>query len=193
MLREAPREWRSHSPVDREASRAAEIEFQQSMDRLRKILNAWYERNEAEKQSLITQARHLSTAEDTTQAIDGVKRLHVLWKETGPVSRDRSQALWDEFRGLCDAVFKRRAEAYAQHSAGLEAAKAQAVALCEQVEQAASESATERPAAHAKIREWHAAFDALGELPRADARGLRDRFERAVSRFEDGIGRAGPA
>ncbi len=187
VLREAPQEWRSHSPVDRDAGRSAEIDFHQSMDRLRKILNAWYERNEAEKKSLITQARHLSTVEDTTQAIDGVKRLQALWKETGPVSREQSQALWDEFRALCDAVFQRREQAYAQYSAGLEAAKAQAVALCEQVEQADSVPAAERQSAHARIREWQAAFDALGELPRTDARGLRDRFERAVSRLEAGL------
>ena len=189
VLREAPREWRSHSPVDRDASRPAEIEFQQSMDRLRSMLNAWYERNDAAKKSLITQARHLSTVDDTTQAIDGVKRLNVLWKETGPVPREQSQALWDEFRGLCDAVFQRREQAYTQHSASLEAAKAQAVALCEQVEQAASEAATDRLPGHAKVAEWHAAFEALGELPRADARILRDRFQRAVSRYEEGLAR----
>jgi hypothetical protein len=184
VLREAPREWRSHSPVDRDAGRSAEIDFHQSMDRLRKILASWYERNEAEKRSLITQARHLSTVEDTTQAIDGVKRLHALWKETGPVSRDRAQALWDEFRALCDAVYKRREQAWEQHSAGLQDAKARAVALCEQVEQAGSVLAADRLSANARIREWQAAFDGLGELPRADARALRDRFERAVSRFD---------
>jgi hypothetical protein len=184
VLREAPREWRSHSPVDPDANRPAEIDFHRTTDRLRKILTDWYERNEAEKRSLITQARHLSTAEDTAQAIDGVTRLHALWKETGPVSRDQAQALWDEFRGLCDSVYKRREQAYALYAAGLEAAKAQAIALCEQVEQACSVSAAERLAANAKIREWHAAFDGLGEMPRADARGLRDRFERAVSRYE---------
>jgi hypothetical protein len=189
VLREAPREWRSHSPVDRDASRPAEIEFQQSMDRLRAMLNGWYERNEAAKKSLIAQARHLSTVEDTTAAIDGVKRLNVLWKETGPVPREQSQALWDEFRSLCDAVFQRREQAYAQYSAGLEAAKAQAVALCEQVEQAAGDAAADRIPGHAKVVEWHAAFEALGELPRADARNLRDRFQRAVSRYEDGLTR----
>jgi hypothetical protein len=187
VLREAPREWRSHSPVDPDANRPAEIDFHRTMDRLRKILNDWYERNEAEKRSLITQARHLSTAEDTTQAIDGVTRLHALWKETGPVSRDQSQVLWDEFRALCDAVYQRREQSYALHAAGLEAAKARAVALCELVEQAGSVPAAERLAAHAKIREWHAEFDGLGEMPRADARGLRDRFERAVSRYEAGL------
>jgi Domain of Unknown Function (DUF349) len=189
VLREAPREWRSHSPVDRDASRPAEIEFQQTMDRLRAMLNAWYERNDAAKKSLITQARHLSTVEDTSQAIDGVKRLNVLWKETGPVPREQSQALWDEFRGLCDAVFQRREQAYTQYSAGLEAAKTQAVALCEQVEQAAGESAADRLPGHARVAEWHAAFEALGELPRADARNLRDRFQRAVSRYEEGLAR----
>ncbi len=189
VLREAPREWRSHSPVDRDASRPAEIEFQQAMDRLRTMLNGWYERNEAAKKSLITQARHLSTVEDTTEAIDGVKRLNVLWKETGPVPRDKSQALWDEFRGLCDAVFQRREQAYTQHSAGLEAAKTQALALCEQVEQAAGEATVDRLPGHAKVAEWHAAFEALGELPRTDARNLRDRFQRAVSRYEEGLAR----
>jgi hypothetical protein len=189
VMREAPREWRSHSPVDRDASRPSEIEFQQAMDRLRSMLNGWYERNEADKKSLITQARHLSTIEDTAQAIEGVKRLNVLWKETGPVPREQSQALWDEFRGLCDAVFQRREQQYTQYSAALDAAKAQVVALCEQVEQATSVSDGDRLPGHAKVTEWHAAFDAIGELPRADARGLRDRFQRAVARYEDGLAR----
>jgi hypothetical protein len=191
VLREAPREWRSHSPVDRDTGRSVEIEFHRSMDRLRKLLNAWYERNEAEKRSLITQARHLSTAEDTIQAIDGVKRLHSLWKETGPVSRDQGQALWDEFRALCDGVYQRREQAYALYAAGLEAAKASAVALCERIEQAGSASPAERPAAGGSIQEWRAAFEGLGELPRADARGLRDRFERAVARYEAGLAQQG--
>jgi hypothetical protein len=189
VMREAPREWRSHSAVDRDASRPAEIEFQQALDRLRTMLNGWYERNEADKKSLITQARHLSTIEDTAQAIEGVKRLNVLWKETGPVPREQSQALWDEFRGLCDAVFQRREQQYTQYSAALDAAKAQAVALCEQVEQATSVADGDRLPGHAKVTEWHAAFDAIGELPRADARGLRDRFQRAVARYEDGLAR----
>jgi hypothetical protein len=184
VLREAPLEWRSHFPVDRDAGRAVEAEFHQSLDRLRAILHGWHERNADEKRSLIAQARHLSTLEDTTQAIDGVKRLQGLWKETGPVTRDQQQALWEEFRGLCDAVYQRREQAYAQYSAGLEAAKAQAVALCEQVEQALSTLAEERASAHARVREWQAAFDALAELPRTEARGLRDRFERAVARYD---------
>jgi hypothetical protein len=61
--------------------------------------------------------------------------------------------------------------------------------LCEQVEQAASMPAADRLAARAKIREWHGGFDGLGELPRPDARGLRDRFQRAIARYEEGLAR----
>jgi hypothetical protein len=189
VLREAPREWRSHSPVDREAARSVQIEFDQSMDRLRQFLRAWHEGNEAQKRSLIAQAQQLSTVADTTRAIDGVKRLHELWKETGPASRDQAQALWDEFRELCDAVYRRREQAYAQHAAGLEAAKAQAVALCVQVEQEGTAAAADRVAGRARIPQWRAAFDALGEMPQADARGLRDRFERAISQYETRLAR----
>ena len=184
VLREAPGEFRSHGPVDRDAGRAVEIEFNQSLDRLRAILNGWYERNTGDKQALIAQAKHLSTIEDTTQAIEGVKRLQGLWKASGPVARDQHQALWEEFRGLCDAVYAKREQAYAQYSATLEAAKTQAVALCEQVEQANNDAAVEKAAAHARVREWHAAFDEIGELPRNEARGLRDRFDKAVAKFE---------
>ena len=135
VLREAPREWRSHSPVDADASRPAEIEFQKSMDRLRNFVGDWYERNEADKKALIAQAGQLATVEDVLQAIDGVKRLQSLWKHTGPVPRDKSQALWDEFRGLCDAVFHRREEARALHVAALEAEKARAVEQRAEAEQ----------------------------------------------------------
>ena len=135
VLREAPREWRSHSPVDADASRAAEIEFQKAMDRLRKFVGDWHERNEADKKALIAQAGQLSAVEDVVQAIDGVKRLQAQWKQTGPVPRDKSQALWDEFRGLCDAVFQRRDQARVQHAAELEAEKARAVVQRAEAEQ----------------------------------------------------------
>jgi hypothetical protein len=187
VLREAPQEWRSHSPVDRDAVRAVEVEFHQALDRLRAILNGWYERNATDKRALIVQARHLSTSDDTAAAIDGMKRLQLQWKDTGPVQHAQSQALWEEFRAACDAVYERRQQAYAQHAAALEAARAQAVALCEQVERECSVPVAERTAAHTQARDWQAAFDELGELPRAEARALRDRFQQAVARYEDGV------
>ncbi|MBS0395316.1 MAG: DUF349 domain-containing protein, partial [Proteobacteria bacterium] len=185
VLREAPREWYRHAPVDRAQSRAAELEFQRVLEALRALLGAWHERNEADKRALIEAAASLAALEDPPRAVDGIKRLQARWRETGPVPRERSEALWAEFRGHCDAVFARRQQVNAQQAAALAGAREAAVALCEQVERAAG---GEGEALRARIGEWRAAHAALGELPATDARALHDRFERALARFEQRLG-----
>ncbi len=187
VLREAPKEWRSHSPVDRDAGRPLDAELFGTLDRLRARVNAWHERNTADKQALIARAQQLATATETSRAIDEAKRLQAQWQATGPVPHAQSQALWEEFRALCNAVFERRQQEYAQQTATLEQAKAQAEALCEQIEQASLEGPADRASGEAKLREWQDAFDALGELPRNESRSLRDRYQRAMSRYDSQI------
>jgi hypothetical protein len=184
VLREAPLEWRRYVPVDREAGRAVQGVFDETMGRLRARLDAWFERNVADKQSLIERARRLLTLEDSREAIDAVKRLQTLWKETGLVPRDQDQSLWSEFRELCDAVYQKRQQAHAEYTAGLESNKVKAMALCGEAERLAALSGPALIEGSAKIAEWRAAYGALDEMPRADARGLHERFERAVGLCE---------
>jgi hypothetical protein len=129
----------------------------------------------------------LLTQEDSREAIDAVKRLQVLWKETGMVPRDQEQSLWNEFRELCDAIHQRREQAYAEYAAGLEAAKAKAVSLCEEAERIAALTGSALIEGGARIAELRDAFDALGEMPRTDARALHDRFAHAVKSGETHI------
>jgi hypothetical protein len=184
VIREAPREWRRYSPVDREAGRVVQEDFNGSMDRLQAKLDAWYEHNVADKQSLIKRARHLVAQEDGREAIEAVKQLQLLWKETGPAPREQDQPLWSEFRELCDSVYKKRQHAYAEYAAGLEAAKVKAVGLCEEAERVAALSGAALLEGAAKIPEWRNAFEALDEMPRTEARGLHDRFGRALDLCE---------
>ncbi len=187
VLREAPREWRQYFPVDREANRVVQGDFDASMGRLQSRLDAWYESNVADRQSLIKRARHVLTQEDSREAIEAVKRLQVLWKETGPAPRDQDQLLWSEFRELCDAVYQKRQQAYAEYTAALEANQVKAAALCQEAERIAGSSGTVLLEGGAKIPELRTAFDALDEMPRSEARGLQDRFERALDRCEAAI------
>jgi hypothetical protein len=180
VLREAPREWRQYFPVAREDGRLVQQDFDAAMARLQSRLDAWHERNVESKQSLIKRARHLLTLEDSREAIEAVKRLQVSWKETGVAPRDQDRSLWSEFRELCDAVYQKRQQAFAEYSAGLEASKVRAVALCEEAERIAELSGPALLEGTARIPEWRIAFDALDEMPRAEARALQDRFERAL-------------
>jgi len=180
VLREAPREWRQYFPVEREACRAIQADFDGALGRLQARLDEWYERNVSAKQSLVKRAQYLLTQEDSREAIEAVKRLQVLWKETGQAPRDQDQSLWSEFRELCDAIYQKRQQAYVEYTAGLEASKVKALALCEEVERVAGLSGAALHEGAAKIPEWRAAFEALDEMPRTEARGLQNRFERAL-------------
>jgi hypothetical protein len=184
VLREAPLEWRSHSPVERDAARPLQADFDASLTRLQGKLDAWHERNVADKQTLIQRAKHLLNLDDGREATETVKRLQAQWKEIGPASREREQSLWHEFREQCDAVFQKRQQAHVDYTACLEAVKTQAVALCAEVEQAAGVTGSELLEANGKISAWRAAFEALGELPRAEARGLQRRFDQALGSLE---------
>ncbi len=191
VLREAPREWRSHGPVDREAAAPAQAEFDAALDRLRAQLNAWHDQNAANRQALIAQARQLATLEDSSQAIDGAKRLQAQWRDAGPLPREQDQALWSEFRELCDTIYRKREEAFTQFAASLEAGKAQVILLCESIEAATKLAPPSRSEGSAKLLEWRTASDAIGDVPRADARALRDRLERALSQYEALLGQQG--
>jgi hypothetical protein len=182
VVAEAPREWRRYFPVEREAGRAIQEKFDESLGRLQAKLDAWYERNVADKQSLIKRAGYLLTQEDSREAIDAVKRLQLLWKDTGPAPGVQSQSLWNEFREVCDSVYEKRQQAYAEYAGGLEANKVKAASLCEEVEGVAALSGVPLLEGAAKIAEWRTAFDALGEMPRTEARALQVRFERAIDR-----------
>ncbi len=184
VLREAPLEWRSHSPVERDAARSLQAEFDASLARLQAILDAWYQRNGSDKQALIEAARQLVNLEDGRAAVEAVKQLQARWKEIGPAARRDEQLLWRGFREHCDAVFQKRQQAHAQYSALLEASTAQAAALCAQIEESAGQTGAALSEASAKVPDWRTAFEALGELPRGEARGLQRRFEQAISQLE---------
>jgi hypothetical protein len=184
VLYEAPQEWRRIGPVDRRAIRDAEVEFDASLGRLRGRLEAWQVQNAADKAALIERAKAWLEKLDGREAAEGVKTLQQQWREIGPAPREVEESLWNEFRGHCDDVFKKREQASAEHAAALESNKARAVTLCEEVELLAGQSGTPLLEGAKGFLQWRTAFEAVGELPRADARTLYSRFERAVHACE---------
>lgn len=187
VLREAPLEWRRHQPVERAAGRELQKEFDASIGRLQARLTAWHTGNAEGKRTLIGRAAGLVALEDGREATETVKRLQAQWKEIGAAAPAQERALWEEFRGHCDAVFQKRQQAHADYTSGLQANKTRALALCEEAEQFAAKSGTESRDGAAKMAEWRTAFDAVGELPRADERSLKTRFDRALERVKKSI------
>jgi hypothetical protein len=187
VLREAPLEWRRHAPVEREANQPLKAAFEASLGRLQARLDAWHQGNAEEKQSLIQRARQLLNLADPREAVDGAKRLQQLWKEVAPAAREREQALWTEFRAVCDAVFEKRQQAQAEHAAALDGVKLTALALCESVERIAALAGAELLEAGKTVPELRTQFEALGALPRAEARAIQQRFAHALESVNEAL------
>ncbi|MDY6945607.1 MAG: DUF349 domain-containing protein [Pseudomonadota bacterium] len=181
-LREVRQLWRQHSPVDPAAAEELQGKFNELTATLQSRLDVEYARNVKEKKALIARVRGLLQSTETRQAIDEAKRLQEDWKSVGPVPRDEDRKLWDEFRQQCDALFQRRQQEFASQHEAWEGRKAQAIGLCEELERIAGLGDQELIENVKRLPELGAAFDAIGELPKANARQLHDRFERAFDR-----------
>lgn len=181
-LRESRQEWRSHSPVERVAGRAAQEEFDAVVQRLQERLDGEYAKGVADRQALIARAQQALAGQDTRKAIEDIKQLQQRWKEAGLVPHKESEKLWAEFRLHCDAVFQRRQQEHEQYNASLEENRARAVALCEEVERVAALSGPELAEGVRQLPAKREAFDAVGELSSAHARELQRRMERALER-----------
>ncbi len=188
-LRETKEEWRGCSPVDRRAGKQQQETFVARTASLQGRLDAEYARNRKQKESLIERAQALLASDDVRKAVDTIKKLQQEWQTVGPVPREADQRLWGEFRQHCDAVFQKRQQEFATHSAGLENNKTQAIALCEQIENIAALEGAELLKSAGALVELRSAFEALGEFPRADTRELRNRLDQGLERCKKAIAR----
>lgn len=182
-LAEARREWREHAPVDQGVVKSLQERFHAVTDGLQARLEAEYARNVEVKQRLIAHAAELAGAGDTRAAIEETKELQRAWKGVGLVPRHKDNALWEEFRKHCDAVFERSSQESATYSAALETNQARALELCDAVERIATLDGDELQAGLRQLPAVHAEFEAL-ELPRASARDLRRRYAQGADRCD---------
>jgi len=184
VLAEARREWREYAPVDQAVVKDLQGRFHAVLDGLQLRLDAVFDSNVRAKRALIARTAELLNLADTRQAIEGAKSLQQEWRTVGFVPRQQDNALWEEFRKHCDAVFERSAQEFAAHGVALEGNQARAVALCEELERIAALDGEALQSGMEQLHGLREEFEGL-ELPRAGARELRQRFSRAVERCRD--------
>lgn len=178
ILQTARREWQAAFPLPRGDHKALVTDFEGLQTRLHDIVHAHYKAASDRKRALIDTLR---AARDTTpiaDQVENVKRLQQQWKEIGAGLRSQEQALWREFREVCDAVFKDRAAAAEEHKI---AQNAQLSRAAEQNRQLAATLAawTGETANPAVLRDARAAFNDIGDLGR-DGRALVDEHRRLI-------------
>lgn len=139
LLKQAKREWREHSPVDRSPGKKAQTRFNELLAQLENPLKAYRQENAELKRRLIAEVEVLLDQDDLSTATDEVKEIQVRWKEVGPTFRNKEQQLWQQFRELCNDVFDRFHQARREQSELQSTASLQVDKVCDAMEDALSQ------------------------------------------------------
>lgn len=184
ILRQARQEWRNYRPVDRSPGRRVDSRFKAITDRIAGHLREEWERNEATKKAIVNQARaSVETGSPIHEQTQLMKQLQADWKRVGPTRRRIDQAIWKEFRGICDEVFATRDAGRQERRSRLAQAVDEANALTEDLAQAIADAASVEEARRL-LNVCRARIEALEGLPREVER----RAHRLLSDHEREIG-----
>jgi hypothetical protein len=113
-LKRLQAEWQQIGPVPRQDTRTTWKQFRDACDRFFSRRNAdlaerkeTWSANLARKEALCARAEELAASREWDKAAAEIRRLQVEWKAIGPVRRNKSEAVWQRFRGACDTFFDR--------------------------------------------------------------------------------------
>jgi hypothetical protein len=107
-------EWKTIGAVTRGHEKSVWERFRGACDRfftrrqedLKERKHEWSE-NLAKKEALIAEAEQLAQSTEWEKAASRIKQLQAEWKKIGPVRKNKSEAVWQRFRGACDTFFER--------------------------------------------------------------------------------------
>lgn len=147
-----------------------------------------FQKNLDAKKSIIEKVKALATEEDIKKMNDNLQYYHETWREIGPVKREISEDIWQEFSEASKVIHKKRQDhydaLYAKEAVNLE----EKVKLCEQIEAIEIEGLD-------TVKKWMTVTDELlalqesfrkiGFAGKAENQNVWERYRTSCDRFFD--------
>lgn len=181
-------EWKQSGPAPRERAEQLWQRFQLAGDEVYQRTHASLEERAEQRaegmrarEALCEEVEALADSTDWKGTAEKIKALQQQWKDLGPGPRGPTNALWQRFRGACDAFFARRQEHFNQTNAERAEGLAKLQELVSRAEALADSSDWKGVAEQLKAlqAEWKAA----GPAPRGSSNKLWQQFRSACDRF----------
>ena len=137
--------------------------------------------NQRKKEELCLRAAQLkgrsSTDWKTTSEL--LKGLQADWKAIGPAPKEHNEALWQRFRGACDAFFDKRKAAFDKFDEERVVNQKKKEQLCEKAEELAKRDEVEPDDAEAECKQLQQDWRHIGPAPKETNEALWQRFRGA--------------
>ncbi|MEZ5581988.1 MAG: DUF349 domain-containing protein [Candidatus Competibacteraceae bacterium] len=135
------------------------------------------------RQALIAQVQELANSTDIQAAINAAKRAQAEWQPTVQAVRWEEQALWQQFRTACDAVFARRQAEQQAADEERETNLANRQALCETIETLVAADAPDIDRLRSRLPQAREEWARLGQVPKSAVKTIEKRFETACDQL----------
>lgn len=185
-LKRLQAEWQKSGPAPREQGQVLWHRFRAACDRfftrrkedLSQRKHVWLE-NLQKKEALCAQAEALAESTDWERGVAEIKRLQAEWRTIGPVKKNKSEAVWQRFRGACDAFFERYKH---RDAVGMASNIAGREAVCQEMEvlAAGGEDVPAGDALRDRVLDVWNRWKAAPRVPRSMVEPLEQRFEAAL-------------
>lgn len=191
-LRDTETAWRDKNlgSVEPGAWKKLDTRLKAALAPLHDALSAVRSQAKQEREALIAEAEALAARAMERDAPSRVKDLQARWQvnaKTVVLAQRDERALWEKFRGACNAVFDART---GSRKAAEERGRVQRLtleALCEKLEQLAKsgggDEAQVRSSRHELQEQWKTAIAESGAAPAA----LEARYRAALAQVEDSL------
>ena len=186
-------EWRDikNVPAERanELWRNYQLYVEQFYDLLKLNIEAReydFKKNLEAKTHLCEAAEKLAEEEDVISAFHQLQKLHQEYRETGPVSKELREEIWNRFKAASTVVNKRFQQHYDNLRAKEEENLAKKTALCEKVEAIVAEenkSSADWERRTKEIIELQAEWKTIGFAPQKMNVKIFERFRAACDDF----------
>ncbi|MEN8165863.1 MAG: DUF349 domain-containing protein [Pseudomonadota bacterium] len=177
--------WRRIGAVPRKPGRGLEKSYHQVLDRLESHLAPERERELRRRRALIDRMEELAKAADLRAASREAKEAQDQWKPTVPLARKEEQALWQQFRTACDAVFKQireeRDAADTERKANLQRKRE----ICAELEALLDKPEVKYKEIHKRFLVTQEEWGGIGEIPRKEERAMESRHEMIQGRLAE--------
>lgn len=114
------------------------------------------------KIKLCEEAEALQDSTDWKKATDQLINLQKLWKESGPVSRKKSDQIWKRFRAACDHFFENKNKHFGTQDVEFDKNLEAKLALIEEIKNYVSESESADLAA---FKDFQKRWESIGFVP----------------------------
>lgn len=180
-------EWQAVGPVPRQDTRETWKRFREACDRFFTRRNAdlaqrkeTWAANLARKEALIARAEELSMSTDWDRSAAEIRKLQAEWKASGPVRRNKSEAVWQRFRAACDTFFDRYKR---RDQIELEARQADREGLVTEMEVLANDPGAEGASILERVRSLRTRWNQSAPVVRHGADPLSARFVEALEKL----------